>query len=228
MCNRACNTPKRVSVDRSASPGMHAWIRAICCFALSCGCFAPITAHAMMPANLCFQAPSSRPQHPPRLILTIITIILIACAVLVCNQLQTSTSQQHIQTAVAEPDLQAAGPFRSPAFVITIASAHRPGNISYLRSTVHSLYCGLNTSGEPSTWPSVLVLNTEIPAKQHAGIQDLMKDDGASLYFQQGLRVLNMTSLHSQLHTADYVLQLVGRATMALKASISHKVRWAE
>lgn len=178
---------------------------------------------AMKPAKSCFQATSSRPQHTPRLVLVIITILLIAVTVLVCNQLQTSTARQHMQTAIAEAPV----PFRTPAFVITIASAHRPGNISYLRSTVHSLYCGLNTSGKPSTWPPVLVLNTEIPARQHTGAQDLMNDAEAALLFQQGLRVLNMSSLHSQLHTADYVLHLVGRATKASKASISHKVRWA-
>jgi glycine cleavage system regulatory protein len=99
-------------------------------------------------------------------------------------------------------------------FVITVVSANRPGNISYVTNTIHSLYCALNTSGAPNTWPAVLVLNSEVPAARHTALAAWVNDPRIQDYQQHGLSVVTRDAMHSQLHEPAIVQDLVSRAAM--------------
>lgn len=116
---------------------------------------------------------------------------------------------------------------QSSQFVIVIITASRPGNVSYLPRTLQSLDCALqpaegsNNSNSNSSLPPVLAVNTEVPASQNAVFEALRQqhEESEPQAGQQPrlLRFQGVGSLHVQLHSPDFVLELAKRSHQGFK-----------
>lgn len=122
---------------------------------------------------------------------------------------------------------QKASPIQTTGrFVFTIVSANRPGNHSYVASTLQSLYCALGVPvaqlapatpvGLPDI-PTVLLVNTEVPASKHVVLQALSNDPKTAQYLKHGLKFAHVPTLHSQLHAPQYVQELAKRTAVDYK-----------
>lgn len=103
---------------------------------------------------------------------------------------------------------------RGSSFVIAMATVQRPGDTNYVGNAVMSLYCALNVSHMPSTWPTVLVINNHIPPAQHLAFAALPNISHAMWYLQNGLSLEYRGIVHQQLHDPGFVLDMAARAAM--------------
>jgi hypothetical protein len=115
-------------------------------------------------------------------------------------------------------------------FVIAVVTANRPRNASYLASTLHSLYCALDVRTstavhQAAAAPSVLLINTEVPASQHLGLAALAGDVRVDHYHQHGLKIVSTETLHSELHTPVFVLEMAKRTVRGYKVRGTAEVR---
>jgi hypothetical protein len=103
------------------------------------------------------------------------------------------------------------------SFTVAIASARRPGNINYVYSCVLSNYCAFADVGDPSTWPSVALVNTEIPPGKH--LSELAQTPRVQHYLRNGLTLVKREDLPAPLHEPMFVLELVRRGRMTQQVS---------
>lgn len=116
----------------------------------------------------------------------------------------------------------AAGPFTasSSKYVIAVATINRPGNVSYLENTLQSLYCAfgfISDGRDLVNTPPVVVFNNEVPASLHKVASALMGGDMFQTFHRYGLNFVTLTSMHNELHSPDYVLELARRSAAGFK-----------
>jgi hypothetical protein len=103
------------------------------------------------------------------------------------------------------------------SFTVAIASAPRPGPVSYVTNCVLSNYCAFAAVGGPSTWPAVALVNTEVPPGRH--LSQLAQTPRVQHYLRNGLTLVNREVMPALLHEPLFVLELVSRTQMTQQVS---------
>lgn len=106
---------------------------------------------------------------------------------------------------------------RKVAFSVAIASATRPGNISYVSSCVLSNFCAFAAVGGPSTWPSVALVNTDVPPEKH--LSEFEQIPRMQHYQRNGLTLVQQEGVPAPLHEPMFVLELVRRGQITQQVS---------
>lgn len=163
---------------------------------------------------VCEQCVEHRQRMAQPALLTTSCFILVFCSLCLLASFHDAAtySETHSISEASQPQ-GGAQPWGS-SFVIVVTSVRRPGDVKYISNAVMSLYCALNTSHLSSAWPTVLVVNAQVPATEHVALTALVNDSRIQAYLRNGLSVVQQDTVHSQLHEPKFVLELAARAVM--------------